>query len=57
MTREERRQLLGDAVIEQIHKRVAQAPDAPDDVIPGLRRILTHPAGPAVDTPAAQRAA
>ncbi|MFF9568449.1 hypothetical protein [Streptomyces sp. NPDC014685] len=45
MTREERRRLLGDDVIEQIHARVAEAPAPPDGLIPELRRVLAHPAG------------
>ncbi|MFJ9112956.1 hypothetical protein [Streptomyces sp. NPDC102283] len=49
MTREERRQILGDSVIEEIHARVAEAPAAPAELIDILRRVLTHPAGrPAV---------
>lgn len=44
-TREERRKLLGDSVIEQIHARVAEAPDAPNELIDIVRRVLTRPAG------------
>ncbi|MFJ8855286.1 hypothetical protein [Streptomyces sp. NPDC102437] len=45
MTREERRRLLGDDVIEQIRARVADAPAPPEGLISDLRRILAHPAG------------
>jgi hypothetical protein len=45
MTREERRRILGDAVIEHIHRQVAAAPAPTDEVIAKLRRILTRPAG------------
>lgn len=45
MTREERRRLLGDDVIAQIHARVAEAPEPSEDVIADIRRILTRPAG------------
>lgn len=44
MTREQRRALLGDKTIEQIHERVAQAPSAPPELIDFLRPILTRPA-------------
>lgn len=47
MTREQRRALLGDKTIEQIHERVAQAPKAPPELIDFLRPILTRPAHPA----------
>lgn len=41
MTGAERRALLSDTVIEQIHKRVAQATGpVPDDVIDQIRPIL-----------------
>lgn len=40
MTREERRALLGDAVIAQIHERVAAAPEASPELIDKLRRIF-----------------
>lgn len=41
MTGAERRALLGDTVIEQIHERVAQATGpVPEEVIDELRRIL-----------------
>ena len=54
MTREERRALLGDKTIEQIHERVAQAPPAPPELIDFLRPILTRPARSAQQpTPAA----
>lgn len=53
MTAAERRALLGDAVIEQIHERVAEAPEPTADVIAKLRRILTRPAGePGISIPA-----
>ncbi|SCF91893.1 MULTISPECIES: hypothetical protein [unclassified Streptomyces] len=45
MTREERRRLLGDEVIAEIHARVAEAPPPTPEVIAVLRRILTRPAG------------
>lgn len=45
MTREERRSLLGDEVIAEIHERVRQAPEPPDEVVEKLRRIMTRPAG------------
>lgn len=45
MTREERRRLLGDSVVEAIHARVAEAPAPPEDLIADVRRILTRPAG------------
>lgn len=48
MTREERRQILGDSVIEEIHARVAEAPEATAELIDVLRRVLTHPAGRAI---------
>jgi hypothetical protein len=44
VTREERRALLGDKVIEQIRERVAQAPPPPPELIDFLRPILTRPA-------------
>lgn len=43
MTGAERRALLGDAVIAQIHKRVAQAPEPSAEVIDTLRRIFAGP--------------
>jgi hypothetical protein len=43
MTREERRALLGDDVIADIHERVAQAPEPSPEVIDTLRRILAGP--------------
>lgn len=45
MTREERRAILGDAVIADIHRQVAEAPQPPPELIQKLRRILTRPAG------------
>lgn len=57
MTRAERRALLGDAVIEQIHRRVAAAPPPDAELIAALRPILTNPAKrrtpPAESAPAA----
>jgi hypothetical protein len=52
MTREQRRALLGDTVIAQIHERVAQAPPPPPEVIDRLRRILA----PAAARVASQKA-
>lgn len=63
MTREERRALLGDAVIAEIHERVAQAPEPTDELVEKLRRIMTRPAGvvpqaaPMPETPPAAQAA
>lgn len=45
MTRAERRALLGDDVITQIHERVAAAPAPSAELVDDLRRILTRPAG------------
>jgi hypothetical protein len=45
MTREQRRALLGDDVIAEIHARVAQAPDPSPELVEDLRRIMTRPAG------------
>ncbi|MFJ2737681.1 hypothetical protein [Streptomyces sp. NPDC087317] len=45
MTREERRAILGDAVIAHVHERVAQAPEPTDELVEELRRIMTNPAG------------
>lgn len=45
MTREERRALLGDKVIEHIHECVDAAPDPTPEVVARLRRIMTRPAG------------
>ncbi|WP_154080458.1 hypothetical protein [Streptomyces mobaraensis] len=45
MTPAERRALLGDAVIERIHREVAETPAPSEDVIASLRMILTRPAG------------
>lgn len=47
MTRDERHQLLGAAVVAQIHERVAEAPVPTADVVDDLRRILTRPASQA----------
>ncbi|WP_228981450.1 hypothetical protein [Streptomyces sp. DH12] len=50
-TAEERRQILGDDVIEHIHREVAAAPAPTAEVITNLRRILTRPAdGAPADT-------
>jgi hypothetical protein len=40
----ERRRLLGDAVIADIHRQVAEAPEPTPELIDHLRRILTRPA-------------
>ncbi|MFL1904828.1 hypothetical protein ACJWDR_37850 [Streptomyces tauricus] len=53
MTREERRAILGDKVIQRIHERVALAPDPTPELVEELRRIFTGPAG---RVPAARRA-
>jgi hypothetical protein len=50
MNAAERRALLGDAVIAQIHERVAAAPEASPELIDKLRRILTRPAGRTAET-------
>ncbi|MEV5851461.1 MULTISPECIES: hypothetical protein [Streptomyces] len=55
MTREERRRILGDAVIEEIHARVAEAPEATAELIDVLRRVLTHPAGRAIAPEASEQ--
>ncbi|GAA3957229.1 hypothetical protein GCM10022384_07850 [Streptomyces marokkonensis] len=63
MTREERHALLGDAVIAEIHERVAQAPEPTDELVEKLRRIMTRPAGlvpqavPVAEAPPAAKAA
>jgi hypothetical protein len=63
MTREERRALLGDDVIAEIHERVAEAPEPSDELVEELRRIMTRPAGlvpqaaPVGETPPAAQAA
>lgn len=63
MTREERRALLGDDVIAEIHARVAQAPEPSDELVEKLRRIMTRPGGlapqpaPARETSPAAKAA
>lgn len=59
MTREERRALLGDAVIEHIHECVKDAPPPPQHVIDSLRRVFSRPAArPAVPSrPSADQAA
>ncbi|MCX4703933.1 hypothetical protein [Streptomyces sp. NBC_01373] len=41
MTREERRAILGDDVIAQIHDRVDLAPDPSPELVEELRRIWT----------------
>jgi HD-like signal output (HDOD) protein len=57
---ERRRQLLGDAVIADIHQRVeealTEAPPTPE-LIAKLRRILTRPGGQLVDAQAQRNAA
>ncbi|MFD3517762.1 hypothetical protein [Streptomyces sp. NPDC058657] len=45
--------MLGDAVIEQIRERVAQAPEAPESLVVNLRRILTRTPDSVVNGPAA----
>ncbi|MGR4883997.1 hypothetical protein ACIPUC_31895 [Streptomyces sp. LARHCF249] len=44
MNRAERRALLGDEMIEYIHRRVAEAPPPDAELIAALRPILTNPA-------------
>lgn len=59
MTREERRQILGDEIVAHIHDLVAEAPEPPAEAVEKLRRIMTRPGGaipaprPAVDSDAA----
>ena len=43
MTREQRRALLGDDVIAEIHARVAEAPEPSPELVEDLRRIMTRP--------------
>lgn len=57
MRADERRAILGDAVIEQIRERVAAAPEASPELIDKLRPILTQPAGRRVKTRPAPAAA
>ncbi|MCG0066255.1 hypothetical protein L0F81_23685 [Streptomyces tricolor] len=57
MTREERRALLGDDVITQIHARVAEAPEPSVEVVEKLRQIMTRPGRRAISPPSAARAA
>lgn len=45
MTREERRAILGDAVVAAIHERVKAAPDPTPELVEELRRIMTRPGG------------
>lgn len=45
MNAAERRRILGDDVIADIDRQVAEAPEASPDLIEDLRRILTRPAG------------
>lgn len=47
MTREERRALLGDEVVERIRREAAAAPPPDAALIEALRMILAHPALPA----------
>lgn len=56
MTAEERRQILGDDVIAQIHERVEAAPEPSDELVEELRRIMTRPAGPVPEAPPASDA-
>jgi hypothetical protein len=53
MTREERRALLGDDVIAEIHERVAEAPEPSDDLV----EDLVPQAAPVGETPPAAQAA
>ena len=57
MNAAERRALLGDTVIAQIHERVAAAPEASPELIDKLRRILTRPAGRIAETAPVARTA
>jgi hypothetical protein len=57
VTREERRRLLGDSVIEAIHARVAAAPAPTEELIADVRRILTRPAGRTTIEPAKEQSA
>ncbi|MEU6244814.1 hypothetical protein [Streptomyces sp. NPDC047024] len=43
MTREERRAILGDAVIAAIHERVKLAPEPPPELVEELRRLMACP--------------
>ncbi|WP_393075077.1 hypothetical protein [Streptomyces sp. LN704] len=45
MTREERRQILGDEIVAHIHDLVAEAPEPPAEAVEKLRRIMTRPGG------------
>lgn len=45
MTREERRAILGDAVVAAIRERVKAAPDPTPELVEELRRIMTRPGG------------
>lgn len=45
MTREERRAILGDEGIAQIHARVQLAPDPSPELVEELRRIWTNTDG------------
>jgi hypothetical protein len=45
MTREQRRTLLGDTVIAQIHERVGETPAPGPEVIAELRHVFARPAG------------
>lgn len=56
MTREERRAILGDAVIEHIHREVEKAPPPPPELIAALRRIFSRPAGRPVEADTADAA-
>ncbi|WP_328436991.1 hypothetical protein OHA71_06720 [Streptomyces sp. NBC_00444] len=53
MTREERRALLGDDVIADIHEQVAAAPEPSPDLVEELRRIMTRPGGRVPEAPPA----
>jgi hypothetical protein len=45
MTREERLAILGPETVAKIRARVKEAPDASDELVEELRRIMTNPAG------------
>ncbi|MFF9554536.1 hypothetical protein ACF1DY_01710 [Streptomyces albus] len=58
MSPEERRRFLGDAVIQQIHDEVREAPAPPAEVLDALRPILTsHRLAPAAPQHADAQAA
>lgn len=55
MSADERRRILGDAVIAHIRDEVAKAPPPPPGVLDALRPILTRPAVPARPVRAARK--